>query len=50
MNSRERLLAALNNEPVDAIPCSFMLFFNLYYRTNTYRFIETWKNYRSTFV
>ena len=30
MNSRERFLAVLNHQPVDAIPCSFMLFFNLY--------------------
>ncbi len=30
MNSRERFMAVLNHEPVDAIPCSFMLFFNLY--------------------
>ncbi len=30
MNSRERFLAVLNHQTVDAIPCSFMLFFNLY--------------------
>ena len=30
MNSKERMLAVLNNQPADAIPCSFMLFFNLY--------------------
>ncbi len=30
MNSKERMLAVLNNQPVDYIPCSFMLFFNLY--------------------
>jgi len=30
MNSRERFLAATENKPVDYIPCSFMLFFNLY--------------------
>src|SRR5512141_796268 len=32
MNSRERFLAALENQPVDYIPCSFMLFYNLYDR------------------
>ena len=32
MNSRERFLAVLNQQPVDSIPCSFMLFFNLYNR------------------
>lgn len=30
MNSRERFMAVLNHQSVDAIPCSFMLFFNLY--------------------
>jgi hypothetical protein len=30
MNSRERFLSVLENKPVDYIPCSFMLFFNLY--------------------
>ena len=30
MNSRERFLSAIENEPVDYIPCSFMLFYNLY--------------------
>jgi len=30
MNSRERMLSVLENQPVDYIPCSFMLFFNLY--------------------
>jgi len=35
MNSRERMLAALSCEPVDYIPCSFMIFFNLYDRCST---------------
>jgi len=30
MNSRERFLSAIENEPIDYIPCSFMLFYNLY--------------------
>jgi Uroporphyrinogen decarboxylase (URO-D) len=30
MNSRERFLSAVENKPVDYIPCSFMLFYNLY--------------------
>ena len=30
MNSRERILSAIENKPVDYVPCSFMLFFNLY--------------------
>jgi uroporphyrinogen-III decarboxylase len=30
MNSRERFLSVIENKPVDYIPCSFMLFFNLY--------------------
>lgn len=30
MTSRERFLAAVDNQAVDRIPCSFMLFFNLY--------------------
>ena len=30
MNSRERWLSAIENKPVDYVPCSFMLFFNLY--------------------
>ena len=30
MNSRERCLSAIENKPVDYVPCSFMLFFNLY--------------------
>jgi len=30
MNSRERFLAAIENKPVDYVPCSFMLFYNLY--------------------
>jgi hypothetical protein len=34
MNSRERCLSAIENKPVDYVPCSFMLFFNLY---NTYK-------------
>ena len=32
MNARERFLAVLNHQPVDYIPCSFMLFYNLYNR------------------
>ena len=35
MNSKERMLAALNYSEVDYIPCSFMLFFNLYEKCNT---------------
>ena len=30
MNSRERMLAALEGKEGDHIPCSFMLFYNLY--------------------
>jgi hypothetical protein len=30
MNSRERFLSAVENKPVDYVPCSFMLFYNLY--------------------
>jgi hypothetical protein len=30
MNSRDRILAAIENKPVDYVPCSFMLFYNLY--------------------
>jgi hypothetical protein len=30
MNSRERMLATIENNPVDYTPCSFMLFYNLY--------------------
>jgi hypothetical protein len=30
MNSRERTLSAIENKPVDYVPCSFMLFYNLY--------------------
>ena len=30
MNSKERMLSALEGEKVDHIPCSFMLFYNLY--------------------
>ncbi len=30
MNSRERFLSAIENNPIDYVPCSFMLFFNLY--------------------
>jgi len=30
MNSRERFLSAIENQPLDYIPCSFMLFYNLY--------------------
>ena len=30
MNSRERFLSVIENKPVDYIPCSFMLFYNLY--------------------
>ncbi len=30
MTSRERMLAAISGEQVDHVPCSFMLFYNLY--------------------
>jgi uroporphyrinogen-III decarboxylase len=30
MNSRERFLSAIENKPIDHVPCSFMLFYNLY--------------------
>jgi uroporphyrinogen-III decarboxylase len=30
MNSRERFLSAIDNKPVDYVPCCFMLYFNLY--------------------
>ena len=30
MNSRERILSAIENKPIDYVPCSFMLFYNLY--------------------
>jgi len=30
MNSRERFLSAIENKPIDYVPCSFMLFYNLY--------------------
>ena len=41
MTSRERMLAALGSKEVDYTPCSFMLFFNLYYRSKTEReFVE----------
>jgi uroporphyrinogen-III decarboxylase len=30
MDSRERFLSVIENKPVDYIPCSFMLFYNLY--------------------
>lgn len=33
MTSRERMLAAISCEPVDYIPCSFMLFFNMMARS-----------------
>lgn len=32
MNSRERFLSAIENKQLDYIPCSFMLFYNLYDR------------------
>src|SRR5512136_1559881 len=35
MNSRERFLSVIENKPVDYIPCSFMLFFNLYEQCKT---------------
>lgn len=35
MNSRERMLAALEYREVDYTPCSFMLFFNLCYRSGS---------------
>ena len=41
MNSRERMLASLACETVDYIPCSFMIFFNLYKKCSTERqFVE----------
>jgi len=36
MTSRERLLAAMQHQPVDHIPCSFMMFKGLWSRSNTY--------------
>ncbi len=35
MTSRERMLAAINCEPVDYTPCSFMIFFNMYGKTRS---------------
>ncbi len=35
MTSKERMLAALEYKEVDYIPCSFMLFFNMYRTSNT---------------
>jgi hypothetical protein len=41
MNSRERMLASIEHERVDYVPCSFMIFFNLYNRCATEReFVE----------
>jgi len=41
MTSKERMLAALAYEEYDYIPCSFMIFANLYHKTKTNReFIE----------
>ena len=41
MNSRERMLASLSCEPVYYIPCSFMIFYNLYSRCKTeMQFVE----------
>ncbi len=41
MTSKERMLASLESREVDYIPCSFMLFFNLYERCKSEReFIE----------
>ena len=41
MTSRERMLAALEGREADYIPCSFILFFNLYERCRTDReFVE----------
>jgi len=41
MTSRERMLAALVYEESDYIPCSFMIFDNLYHKTETEReFVE----------
>jgi uroporphyrinogen-III decarboxylase len=41
VNSRERLLTALDGGKPDHVPCSFMLFFNLYERCGTYtEFVE----------
>lgn len=30
MTSRDRMLGAMDHEEIDYVPCSFMLFFNLY--------------------
>jgi hypothetical protein len=41
MNSRDRLLAAIQCGNIDYTPCSFMIFFNLYERCATEReFVE----------
>jgi uroporphyrinogen-III decarboxylase len=41
MSSRERMLAAITCEPLDHIPCSFMIFFNLYQKCRTEsRYVE----------
>ena len=41
MTSRERMLAAIECEKIDYVPCSFMIFFNLFNRCKTEReFIE----------
>jgi hypothetical protein len=41
MNSKDRMLASIGSEEVDYIPCSFMIFFNLYGRCTTEReFVE----------
>ena len=41
MNSKERLLAAIEYEETDYTPCSFMIFFNQYFKCKTEReFVE----------
>ena len=41
MTSRERMLAAMELRETDYVPCSFMLFFNMFYRSSSERdFVE----------
>ncbi len=41
MTSKERMLAAIECRETDYVPCSFMLFFNLYYHCKTEKeFVE----------
>ena len=35
MTSKERMLAAIECRPLDHIPCSFMLFYNLFERCSS---------------